>query len=281
MTPPTSFSRSSPPWTGECLLAILRAHGAGTLERVGFRENRRTIWSVTGGGRRLNLHAAYRDAPAEVVVHFAVLVREATRRGRNGPAYRVAARAVRSWPGVRAGVERARERRGPATPGPCCATPEQRSWLGGLARHLARTRFGGDLPGDVPVRLSRRMTSRLGHMRGEVVCDGGDGRNGDVGGGRRVVEIALSLDLMLPDNESELLDTLIHEMAHAVDWLEHGGRGHGVRWKALARRAGCSDRARCDRPLPRRRRRAGDSVTGVPAGSPEVFAERAAGTGPA
>lgn len=90
---------------------------------------------------------------------------------------------------------------------------------------------------------------------------------------RRVVEIALSLDLMLPGNEVELLDTLLHEMAHASDWLQRGGRGHGPEWKGVARRVGCSDRARCSGPL-KRRRRTREVVTTVPDMAPDAFAER-------
>ncbi|MGD2067303.1 MAG: SprT-like domain-containing protein [Gemmatimonadota bacterium] len=250
------------PWSEDRLLALLRETGAGALERIRFRPNRRTLWSITGGGRRLNLHEAYREAPWDVVVHFATLVRGVGRPGgRRTPAFRRSAGAVRGW----SGLERTRRQRRLSTPGPCCATAAQRRWLTALYRHVAATRFTADLPTEIPVRLSRRMTSRLGHMRGGTEDRGPRWR--------RVVEIALSLDLMLPGNEEALVDTLVHEVAHAADWLASGGRGHGPGWKALARRAGCSTRARCAYPI-RRRLRPDDPVEHVPGEAPEALAAR-------
>lgn len=263
------------PWSEARLLALLRETGAGALERIRFRPNRRTIWSITGGGRRLNLHEAYREAPRDVIVHFATLVRGVGRSGgRRTPAFRRSAGIVRKWPGLVPGLERARGHRPPSrassvrrpdAPGPCCATVAQRRWLTALYRHVATSRFAADLPAGIPVRLSRRMTSRLGHMRG-----GTDDRDPPR---RRVVEIALSLDLMLPGNEEALVDTLVHEVAHAADWLASGGRGHGPGWKALARRAGCSTRARCAHPI-RRRLRSDEPVEHVPGETPEALAAR-------
>lgn len=264
---PLPYDASPAPWTEAGLLSALRASGAtGMLAEVRFRRNRSTIWSVTRAGRRLNLHTAYRRAPDEVVRALSVLVREVA-AGRRGGAYRAAARTAREWPGIAEGIRRVRQedrrngsgrsRTRSLRPGPCCATDAQRDYLRRLYRLLARRHFGRLLPPDLHLRLSRRMTSRLGHMRG-----------GWRGGERSVVEIALSLDLMVPGNEAELVETLLHEMAHAADWIGSGGLGHGPSWKAWARRVGCSPRARCTGPL-RRRRRHGEVVDGVPASPPE------------
>lgn len=138
------------------------------------------------------------------------------------------------------------------SPGPCCATPGQLAYLRRLYDRLNRERFQGTLPSALHLRLSARMRSRLGHMRGHVV----DGR-------RYVVEIALSVDRMLEGNRRCRVDTLVHEMAHAADWLVDGGRGHGASWKVWARRAGCEPRA-CTRAPVIRRRRAGEPVHRVP-----------------
>lgn len=225
----------TPPWTEQRLLSALRSAGAGDLERVRFKPNRRTIWSVTSAGASLNLHEGYRAAPWSLLRHFVMIAtRVDTRATRNAES------AVREWPGLVPAVERARRRsrRRPQTrtrpprPGPCCATPEEIERVRLLFSRLNRERFRDALPGDVHLRLSRRMKSRLGHMRGHVR----EGR-------RSIVEIALSADLLLEGNRKVLQDTLLHEMAHATDWLLHGGRGHGATWKTWARLVGCEPRA--------------------------------------
>lgn len=226
---------------------------------MALRQNRSTIWSLTQGGRVLNLHVAYRRAPLTVLRAFVVIAREGPGRVRS-EAWTRACRVVSEWPGlavelrrIRAAARRQRAptRRGPGV-GPCCATPGQRVYLRRLYTYLNQTRFGGRLPASVPLRLSRRMTSRLGQMVPGMV----DGR-------RAVLEIALNVDLLLEGNGRERLDTLLHEMAHAADYLLHGATGHGESWRRWARRAGCDDRACCHTPIRRRRRRA-DAVTRVP-----------------
>jgi len=240
------------------LLAHLRARGAVRLQRIRFRRNRRTIWSLTGAGTVLNLHSAYREAPPHVLEAFAVIAREALRRT---PAFRKAAQVVRGWEGLlpemfRSPVEhpsrRTPPRRPPPRKGPCCATAAQIAYLEGLYAQLNRTRFEGRLPEKLPIRLSARMRSRMGHM-----LPGWDGR------ARTVVELALNPDLMLEGNGRDRVDTLAHEMAHAAHWLFEGGRGHGPDWRRWARVAGCEPRA-CTRSPIRRRDRGIARVTRVP-----------------
>jgi hypothetical protein len=127
-------------------------------------------------------------------------------------------------------------------------------YLRALYRYFNLTRFQGKLPDDVPVRLSSRMRSALGHMvPGEDSADGT----------RRVEEIALNVDLMLEKNGAERIDTLLHEMAHVADYLESGRTGHGPTWRAWARQVGCRPTRLYDRPVATRRRR-GDRVARVP-----------------
>lgn len=244
-------------WTEERLLAALRAAGAEELERVRFRSNRSTIWSLTASGTALNLHEGYRSAPWSCLRHFATIAR---RPDRSEPGTRAAVGAVRGWSGLLPALARARRRprkkgrRGrtrEVRPGPCCATPAQLAYLRRLYGRLNRERFQGALPDALPIRLSTRMRTRLGHMRGHVA----EGR-------RYVVEIALSVDLMLEGNGRCRIDTLLHEMAHAADWLVDGGRGHGSSWKTWAGRAGCVPRA-CTGMAPVRRR-AREPVRRVP-----------------
>lgn len=250
------------PWTEEGLLEALRGEGAHRLERVRFRSNRSTIWSVTAGGSVLNLHEGYRTAPWTCLRRFEPLV---SRSGRSRGSLRAAAAAVRSWPGLLPAVRRARRgprpapsaARRPVRPGPCSATPEQRAQLGELYARLNRERFQGLLPADLHLRLSRRMRSRLGHMRGHVRA-----------GRRYVIEIALSADLMLEGNGPAREETLVHEMAHAADWLIHGGRGHGATWKAWAVHAGCEPRASTRSAVVRPGRGRADGRSSPPAAFP-------------
>lgn len=241
--------------TPEQLLEILRGHGAGRLERVRLRANRRTIWSLTGGGRTLNLHRAYSRAPDPVLAALAVICREALRRTE---AYRRAARTVADWSGVRRDIRELRAedhqaRKAGKRRSWCCATPDQRGYLRALFRELNRERFDGRLPDDIPLRLSSRMRRRLGQMR----------PGPEVDGRRTVGEIALNVDLLLPANDALRLDTMLHEMAHAADYLESGHLGHGPSWKGWARKVGCRPRA-CAAGSPVRRSRRDQRVTAVP-----------------
>ncbi len=236
----------------EAFLSALRARGARRLRSVAFRQNRATIWSLTQGGTALNLHEAFRGAPPSIVDALATIAREALK---GSAAYREAAERVRSWPGVEEGLRKARTahrrrsrprrrrraRRDEGTPGPCCATAEQRRYLRHLYRYLNRTRFEGRLPDRLPLRLSNRMRSRLGQMVPGVR-----------GGRRVVIEIALNVDLMLEGNGRERLDTLLHEMAHAADWLFDGNRDHGESWRSWARFAGCRAVVCSDSPIVQR-----------------------------
>jgi hypothetical protein len=121
-----------------------------------------------------------------------------------------------------------------------------------LYRYLNRTRFDGRLPADMPLRLSNRMTTRIGQMV-----------PGERNGARYVVELALNVDLMLEGNGRERIDTLIHEMAHAADWLFKGRLDHGASWRRWARYAGCKETACAAEPI-RRRPSGARLVTRVP-----------------
>ena len=231
-------------------LAELRRRGATRLSRVTFRENRSVFWSLTQQATVLNLHTAYRAAPPELLDAFAALVRA---RGARSSVTGRAVSEINNWPEVRHAIETARASFSrPDTA--CCATPAQRSYLRVLYRYFNATRFDGELPDDVPVRLSSRMRTSLGHM-----LPGSDALDGT----RRVEEIALNVDLMLEENGAERIDTLLHEMAHVGDYLESGQYGHGPTWRAWARRAGCRPTRLYDRPVASRRQRR-DRVGRVP-----------------
>lgn len=135
----------------------------------------------------------------------------------------------------------------------CCGSGPQRTYLRTLYRYFNRTRFGGRLPDDVPIRLSGRMTTSLGHIV----------PSRDTAGRAYVAEVAINVDLLLAGNGAERVDTLLHEMAHMADYLTHGNREHGRSWRRWARRVGCRPQARHRRRLVARRRR-GERVTRVP-----------------
>ena len=236
----------------------LRRRGALDLRRVSFRRNRSTIWSLTQRGETLNVHVAYRLSPPELLDAFAVISSDG---GVGTPEAKTADRRVHEWPELQRAVEVARTehesriRESVCADGGmthCCATADQRRYVRSIYYYFNHTRFSRILPADIPVRLSRRMKSALGHM----LPGGGEGA-------RYVVEIALNVDLMLEPNGAERIDTLLHEMAHAADYLVHGNRDHGRTWRELATRVGCTPETFYDRPVHRRARRR-DAVDRVP-----------------
>lgn len=236
------------------ILALLRKRGARRLKEIRFRANKSTIWSLTQGGNVLNLHVGYRKAPRHVLEAFAVIASSARSSSAH---YRQATATVRNWPGLESAMEEIAIQAGDRRllrlePGPCVATDPQLRFLRRLYRHLNRQRFSGLLPDDLPVRLSARMVSRLGQMVPALRF-----------GRRVVVELALNVDLMLPGNDREMVETLAHEMAHAADYLVSGRNGHGPSWRRWAHLAGCDPVACTDRPI-RHRRSLRERVDRVP-----------------
>lgn len=222
---------------------------------MSLRRNRSTIWSLTQGGRRLNLQRAFAAAPARVLAQFVSIVEAG---GHGSDASQRASKRLSEWPPLLKDLARIHreERRYQSRArgfgvGPCSGTPMQRAYLNRLYHYLNHSRFNGRLPASVPIRLSNRMKSRLGQMV-----------PGEIDGRRRVLEIALNIDLMLEGNGKVRLDTLVHEMAHAADWLVDGEVGHGATWRRWADRAGCEATACCSTPI--RQRRKGQQVTRVP-----------------
>lgn len=238
-------------------LRELHRRGAKRISRVTFRLNRDVVWSLTQRGTVLNVHAAYRAATPALLDAFATVVKEG---GIGSARSRRAATEISEWPALASAMNdavaahRARLPEGAdEIPAHNCATPEQQEYLRALYRYFNLTRFDGELPDDVPVRLSSRMQTALGHMLPGETPERG----------RYVVEIALNVDLMLAGNGPERADTLLHEMAHVADYLLTGHRGHGPSWQAWAKAVGCRPDPLYDRPVVYRRRRS-DRVTRVP-----------------
>ncbi len=215
------------------VLRALKARGS-KIEEVRYRENRAVLLSISRDGRTLNTHACFREAPPNVVRAITTFV-SAPRRSVE---YRAALDLIRNWEGAKRGLRvarRTRPRRRPSRDAECTAP------VRALFDRFNRTRFDGSLP-VIPIRLSGRMTRTLGTISYD-----------SVGGRRRVREIALSADLLIPHNRAALEDTMLHEMAHAEAWLRHGHRGHGPAWRSVAERVGCTPRALTRTRIRRRR----------------------------
>jgi hypothetical protein len=228
----------------EAFLEAMVARGVTRVRQIRFKANRTRIVSISALGSTLNVHECFRTAPEDVLDAVAAFVLLPQRSA----AFRANVARMRAWWERQA--EQATE---PPRPAPTCATPAQDRYLRTLYRSLNRSHFGGRLPADLPLRLSARMHRRFGH----VAYDRRRGRH-------VVAELALNADLMLAGNEGALLDTMLHEMAHAEAWLEHGHRGHGEPWRVIAERVGCQAGA-CSTMRLRRRRRSAPPDPRVPA----------------
>ncbi len=95
---------------------------------------------------------------------------------------------------------------------------------------LNAARFGGELAA-IPIRVSRRMKSRLGHYvwRGQAM---------------REAEIVISRRHRRREGWDEAVHTLLHEMVH--QWQDERGLAvdHGPEFRRKARAVGIVPRAR-------------------------------------
>jgi hypothetical protein len=231
-------------WLSEdAMVRALRGRGVAFVEEVRFRPNRARLISLSADRRRLNLHDCFQAAPGRVLDAVATFA-TAPARSR---VFREAVEQMREW------HEGQVAEYGLGEPRVTCGTPRQLACLERTYVQLNDSHFGGGLPVDLPIRLSDRMSRRFGHVSYARTTRGE----------RRVAELALNIDLLLPGNERALVDTMLHEMAHVEAWLVHGHREHGRIWREVARRVGCEAKA-CTR-MRLRRQKDGGPVTHVPA----------------
>ncbi len=59
-------------------------------------------------------------------------------------------------------------------------------------------------------------------------------------GGRKGYFISLSRKLVAINDEPQVLDTILHEIAHAMDFEERGDTDHGPNWRRIAIEIGCN-----------------------------------------
>jgi hypothetical protein len=210
-TPPAA------PRDADELLARLRALGLQRITHCRLTRNRNVM--VSFRGPQLRVHVGYLGAPPEI--HQAIV---AFIEGRTRAEKRAAQKAIVSYkietpaPGAPARRERTR--------------PEDEPLAAKLTEWHARyngEHFGGALK-TVPVRVSRRMKSRLGHYTAATPTAGG--------------EIAISYRHLRRHGWSEALATLLHEMVH--QWQDESGLplDHGAKFRAKAREVGIAASAK-------------------------------------
>jgi hypothetical protein len=202
----------------------LRQLGLDRRYNVRLTSNRTVFVSYSAD--ELRLHRGYLDAPDETWQAIVDFVRAKTRRARNA-----ARQVLLAYP-----VHRGERQERSARPRSTAKThPDNAAMVERLRRaheSLNRESFGGVLNA-IPIRVSRRMKSRLGHYTHR-------GPSGDGG------EIVISRRHIRRHGWGEAMETLLHEMVH--QWQDESGMAadHGRHFKAKARAVGISPRARRD-----------------------------------
>ena len=203
----------APPRNADELRTRLQRLGLGNQYRVRLTTNRTVVVSYSGG--ELRIHNSFLGADEEVWKAIIVFV-----HGRNRVVRQDARRTILEFPVARS-HDPPRRRRSPERTNPADLP---------LIRELSRwhvvyndERFDGALR-EVPIRISRRMKSRLGHY--SPASEG------------CVPEIVLSRRHIRRDGWDEALHTLLHEMVH--QWQDEQGLvvDHGASFRAKARAVG-------------------------------------------
>jgi hypothetical protein len=203
----------APPKNAEELRARLQRLGLGAQYRVRLTTNRTVVVSYSGG--ELRIHNSFLLADEDVWKAIIIFV-----HGRNRVVRREARRTILEFPVARSN-DPSRRRRRPERTHPADIP---------LIRELSRShagynqeRFGGALH-EIPIRISRRMKSRLGHY--SPASEG------------CVPEIVLSRRHIRRDGWDEALHTLLHEMVH--QWQDEQGLvvDHGSSFRSKARAVG-------------------------------------------
>jgi len=214
VTPPSTVLPGAQP-PAELFLARLRALGLRRIERCRVTRNRNVMVSFSGG--ELRVHEGYLDAPVVVLRAIVVFVEGRTRVERHAAQRTIVAHPV------------------PCT-SPATRRPRTRKEDGALVSELTRwhahynaQHFRGALR-SVPIRVSRRMRSRLGHY---TCAPRGD-----------TAEIAIGWRHIRRHGWNEALHTLLHEMVH--QWQDEAGLpiDHGATFRAKAREVGIAPCAR-------------------------------------
>jgi len=203
----------APPKDAEELRARLQRLGLGSQYRVRLTTNRTVVVSYSGG--ELRIHNSFLAAGEDVWKAIITFVHGRTRVVRNE-----ARRTILEFPVARA-TDLPRKKRAPERTSPA-DMPLIRELMR-LHKAYNEERFDGVLR-EVPIRISRRMKSRLGHY--SPASEGCE------------PEIVLSRRHIRRDGWDETLHTLLHEMVH--QWQDEQGLvvDHGAGFRAKARAVG-------------------------------------------
>lgn len=206
-----------PPRDGDELLARLRVLGLKRITDLRLTRNRNVM--VSFRGHELRVHRGFLDAPTEVHVAIVAFVEGRTKADRrNAQRLIISHRIADPTPAAPPRRERTRV--------------EDEPYAAKLTEWHAKynvDHFGGALK-VVPVRVSRRMKTRLGHYSAATPTSSG--------------EIAISYRHLRRHGWSEALHTLLHEMVH--QWQDETGRplDHGAGFRAKAREVGIAPAAK-------------------------------------
>ena len=211
-----SFDLAVPAVTAEDLLTRLRSLGLKRIQTLTLTRNRAVMVSFRGS--ELRVHEAYLGADEPVLRAIVQFIEGRTRAERRAAQRDILAHDVPAVP-----RRITRERTAPQD-----ASLAER--LTAAHRELNDRYFAGALR-DIPIRVSRRMRSRLGHYTAATTA-------GDP------AEIAISRSHLRRHGWDEARHTLLHEMVH--QWQDESGRpiDHGAAFRAKAREVGIEAAAR-------------------------------------
>jgi hypothetical protein len=201
------------PRNAEELRIRLQRLGLRSQYRVRLTTNRTVVVSYSGG--ELRIHNSFLEADEDIWKAIIAFV-----HGRNRVVRQEARRTILQFPVARSNDPPRRRRRPERT------NPADVPFIRELTRwHTAynEDRFSGVLR-EIPIRISRRMKSRLGHY--SPAAEG------------CAPEIVLSRRHIRRDGWTEALHTLLHEMVH--QWQDEQGLvvDHGASFRAKARAVG-------------------------------------------
>ncbi len=210
-----AFDLDAPPRDADQLLDRLRALGLKRIARCRLTHNRNVMVSFRGD--ELRVHAGYLAAPVEIHQAIVAFVEGRTRGDRHDAQRRIITFRVDTTRGP-SRRERTRPEDEPLADKLC-------EWHA----HYNAAHFQGALR-TVPVRVSRRMKSRLGHYSAASAGVAG--------------EIAISWRHLRRHGWEETLQTLLHEMVH--QWQDETGQtiDHGRGFRTKARGVGIEASAR-------------------------------------
>jgi hypothetical protein len=203
------FAAPAAPTDAVELLVRLRMLGLRRIDDCRLTRNRNVM--VSFHGKSLRVHEGYLAAPIQVHEAIVRFIEGRTRADRRAARREIVAFKLETPPQTRR-----REQ----------THPDDEPFslkLGEWHERFNAEHFGGTLK-TVPVRVSRRMRSRLGHYSAATERDG--------------AEIAISRRHLRRHGWQEALQTLLHEMVH--QWQDENRLpiDHGRRFRAKAREVG-------------------------------------------